>query len=376
MKNVVKIIFHIDLNAFYCSCAIIKEPYLKDKVFAIGGSGVTRRGVLSTASYKARKYGIGSAMNLTDAFERYPKLVVVPSDFKLYRKYSNLFFKFLRTFSDLVLPASIDEAYVDMTELSKTKHPMQIAKEIQDGLMDLYQLPCSIGIAPTLFLAKMASDMKKPLGITVIRKKDIVEKLFPLPIKEMHGIGKKTYPRLEEIGIKTIGDFTKEMNKEPILSLMSKQSYTSYMDLILGRSNHIVDPKKYSVHQSMSNETTLNYLVDQPEIILKTIDELVDKTYQRLIKEAYVVKTVGMKLKFSDFTSMTRSFSFNEYHDDVVVIRNRIHELFEQYYDGRPVRLIGVSFQQVILKKDLKVDINLFNYQNFTKRDEDIFNHK
>lgn len=376
MKNEVKIIFHIDLNAFYCSCAIIKEPYLKGKVFVIGGSGVTRRGVISTASYKARRYGIGSAMTLTDAFDRYPKLVVVPSDFKLYRKYSKLFFDYLRTYADLVLPASIDEAYIDMTEQSKTKHPLEIAKEIQEGLMDLYQLPCSIGIAPTLFLAKMASDMKKPLGVTVIRKKDIVKKLFPLPIKEMHGIGKKTYPKLEQIGIKTIGDFTKKQYQEDILNIMSSSSYQGYISLIMGRSNDIVDPKKYSVHQSISNETTLNYVIDQSDIVLKVIDDLIDVTYQRLIKEEYVVKTVGIKFKYQDFKTTTRSFSFNDYHDDKSLIIEQIHELVETYYHQEPVRLIGVSFQQIMLKKDVKVDINLFNYQQFTHRDKQLFNKK
>ncbi len=345
-------------------------------MFVVGGSGVTRRGVISTASYKARKYGIGSGMNLNDAFERYPKLVVVPTDFKLYRKYSKLFFTYLSKYSDLVLPGSIDEGYVDMTQLSKTKHPLEIAKEIQEGLMKEHQLPCSIGIGSTLFLAKMASDMQKPLGITVIRKKDIVSKLFPLPIKEMHGIGKKTYPRLEDVGIKTIGDFTKEGNKDKILEMMSIQSYESYLDHILGRSNDIVDPDKYSIHQSMSNETTLNYVMDESDALLSIIDDLILVTYQRLIKEEYVVKTVGIKLKYQDFKLMTRSFSFNDYHDDFDRIKNQIHEVFETYYDGEPVRLIGVTFQQVMLKKDLKVDINLFNYQEFTKREVHLFNKK
>jgi len=355
---------------------MIKEPYLKDKVFVVGGSGVTRRGVISTASYKARAYGIGSAMTLTEAFDRYPKLVVVPSDFALYRKYSKLFFNYLKTFSSLVLPASIDEAYVDLTELSKTRHPLDIAKDIQEGLLKTYNLPCSIGIAPTLFLAKMASDMKKPLGVTVIRKKDIVNKLFPLPIEEMHGIGKKTYPKLKDMGIKTIGDFTLKAHKEKILKIMSIQSYENYLSHILGRSNDIVDPKKYAVHQSISNETTLNYLIDQVDIVKKTIDQLIDKTYQRLVKEEYLVKTVSIKFKYQDFKTMTRSYSFNDYHDDKLRISDQIHELVDTYYHDEPVRLIGVSFQQVMLKKDVKIDINLFNYHRFTNRDKDLFNKK
>ncbi len=129
MKKEIKIIFHIDLNAFYASCAIIEEPYLKDKVFVVGGRSSSNRGVVSTASYKARAYGIHSAMNINEAYERYPRLVIVPTDFALYNKFSNHFFSFLKTYSSLILAGSIDEAYVDMTERSKKQHPLDIAKE-------------------------------------------------------------------------------------------------------------------------------------------------------------------------------------------------------------------------------------------------------
>ncbi|MFA7055907.1 MAG: DNA polymerase IV, partial [Acholeplasmataceae bacterium] len=306
MKNKVKIIFHIDLNAFFASCAVIKDPYLKDKAFVVGGSATFKRGVVSTASYEARKLGIHSAMNINDALRIYPKLIIIPTQFSLYHKYSNLFFQFLKRYSNIILAGSIDEAYVDMTEKSKDKHPLELAKEIQEGLLKEHQLPCSIGIAPTLFLAKMASDMKKPLGITVIRKKDIVEKLFPLPIKEMYGIGKKTYPKLESLGIHTIGDFTKKEFKNSILSIMSEQSYDSYLDHIMGRSSDIIDPKKYQIPQSISNETTLNYPMDQYDAILQILKDLLEQTHERLVKEELVAKTIGIKLRTSDFDTFSR----------------------------------------------------------------------
>lgn len=376
MKNHVKIIFHIDLNAFFCSCALIKEPYLKGKPFVVGGSGVTRRGVVSTASYPARKYGIGSGMSLNDAFNKYPKLLVVPVDFKLYRKYSNYFFEYLSQYSDLVLAGSIDEAYMDITKLAQTKHPLTIAKEIQTGLLEKYQLPCSIGIGPTLFLAKMASDMKKPLGITVIRKKEIVEKLFPIQIKDMFGIGKKTYPELIKMGVETIGDFTKRENRQKILGLMSEESYYSYLDHIMGRSNDVVDPNKYAINQSISNETTLNYNMDQLDAMRPIIDDLFETTYERPIKGEYVCKGVTIKVKFSDFKVMTRSFTYQDYTDDKEQLKTSIIELYEQHLEGKPVRLLGTGFSQLLLKKDLKIDINLFNYHQFTKREEKLFETK
>lgn len=375
MKNSVKIIFHIDLNAFYCSCAQIKEPHLRERVFVVGGSSSSRRGVVSTANYKARKLGIHSAMNINDALRIYPKLVVVPTDFKLYKKYSNHFFNFLTKYSDLILAGSIDEAYVDMTEASKEKHPLKLAKEIQENLFKEFQLPCSIGIAPTLFLAKMASEMKKPMGITVLRKKDIVQKLFTLSIKDMFGIGKKTYPRLIEMGVLTIGDFTKEENKTKILEIMTEQSYLGYLDHIMGRSTNIIDPDKYSIPQSISNESTFNYPMDEFDAILKVIDEQLEQSFNRLINEELVLRTVGIRLKDTDFNLITRSFTFSEYTDDFHQVLEKIHDLFETNYNQEPIRLAGVSLSQLILKKDLKIDINLFNYQNFTKREEKILNN-
>ena len=376
MKNEVKIIFHIDLNAFFASCAVIKDPYLKDKVFVVGGSATFKRGVVSTASYEARKLGIHSAMNINDALRIYPKLIIIPTQFSLYHKYSNLFFQFLKRYSNIILAGSIDEAYVDMTEKSKEKHPLELAKEIQEGLLKEHQLPCSIGIAPTLFLAKMASDMKKPLGITVIRKKDIVGKLFPLPIKEMYGIGKKTYPKLESLGIHTIGDFTKKEFKNSILSIMSEQSYDSYLDHIMGRSSDIIDPKKYQIPQSISNETTLNYPMDQYDAILQILKDLLEQTHERLVKEELVAKTIGIKLRTSDFDTFSRGVTLTEYSDDHDLFLERLENLFESNFNGQTIRLVGVYLNQVIQKKDLKIDFNLFNYQEFTKREASFYNKK
>ena len=205
-QNNAKIIFHIDLNAFFCAVAEIYNPALRNTAFAIGREN-SNYGVISTCSYEARKYKIHSGMSLREAFSILPSLNVVSLPYERYVNYHNKFISVLKSYTDLIEVASIDEAYLDMTEASKKRHPLVLAKEMQTRLLKEFRLSSSIGIAPTLFLAKMGSDYKKPLGITVIRKRDAKEILSPLPVKDIYGIGKKTYPLLMEKGILTIGDF-------------------------------------------------------------------------------------------------------------------------------------------------------------------------
>lgn len=373
MKKEVKIIFHIDLNAFFATCAIIKEPYLANKIFVVGGSAAMRKGVLSTASYKARELGIKSGMSIHEALNIYPQLLVVPLDFKLYHKQSMIFFNFLKKYSNLILKGSIDEAYVDMTELSKTRHPLEIAKEIQDTLYKEYKLPVSIGIGPTLFLAKMASELKKPLGITVIRRRDIEDKILPLSIKDMFGIGKKTAPLLVERGILTIGDFLKKENKSKILEIMKLPMYESYIEHILGYSSDVVDPKKYAIPKSVTNETTLNFPIDQTDLVINEIKEMFSIAYDRLISDELIAKGVTIKFKTKDFKLITRSQVLNDYTDERDILYHAIEELVEQHYKNEPVRLIGCGFYQVMQKRDLKIDYNLFTYDTMSKRENDLF---
>lgn len=200
-----KVIMHIDLNAFFATAETIKDPSLEGLPLVVAGT--SRRGIVSTASYEARKYGIHSAMPTYQARQLCSNLIILPGDYEYYQKLSNEFFEYLKTYSSIIEPASIDEGYVDITEqITNVNDPMKYLRDIQNGLYEKTKLKCSIGIGPTKFLAKMASDMKKPMGITIIRRKDIQKILWPLPIKDMFGIGKKTFPRLESLGIYKIGD--------------------------------------------------------------------------------------------------------------------------------------------------------------------------
>jgi len=363
MKNKAKIIFHIDLNAFYASVSAINDPYLKDKVFVVGGSAVTSRGVITTASYKARALGIKSAMPISEAIKIYPKVLVVPVNHKEYKKYSNLFIKFLRSYTDRVLVASIDEAYLDVTEITKDIHPLDLAKQMQQKLYEKYELPSSIGIAPTLYLAKMASDLKKPMGITVLRKRDIPKMILPLPIKELHGLGIKTYPYLEKQGIKTIGDFARKENKELILNYMTEENYQKFINSILGNSSNNVDPSKYDIPKSISNETTFSYDIDSYDLLLEELSSLYEVIFKRLIKENLLAKTITIKLRDTNFKTITRSKSLNDYSSDYNTFKDMMEELFYDNYNNKPLRLVGVGYNNIILAKEYEQDYNLFTYQ-------------
>jgi len=242
MEKKYRVIFHIDLNAFFASCEIAEDPSLKDKPIAIGGS--SDRGVLTTANYVARKYGVRSAMSGVEAKRLCPQLLMLPVNFPLYQKYSKIFFDVLAEYSEEVEKGSIDEGYLDLTLMSDEVHPVEIAEEIQSRLLNDYKLPISIGIAPNMFLAKMASDMKKPLGITVLRKRDVKEKLWPLPIEEMYGIGSKTYPNLKLIGINTIGDLV-EYKDEKKLRLVLGSRYVDFIEKAKGNDTRQVDANRH-----------------------------------------------------------------------------------------------------------------------------------
>ena len=372
MSKSVKIIFHIDLNAFYASCAMIKEPFLKEQVFVIGGRLGSTSGVVSTASYKARALGIHSGMSVQDSLRIYPKLLVVPTDFSLYQKYSNIFFRFLKSYTNIILKGSIDEAYLDVTEIAKDKHPLKLAEEIQTELYKQFQLPVSIGIGPTLFLAKMASDMKKPLGITVLRKRDMEKVLFPMSVGKVYGIGRKTHSLLNDIGIKTIADFYNSENKNRILEVMTIQSYEGFIDNIAGNSSNVVNPDLYATPKSISNEETLNYSVNAPEVLIDHLKELTKVSVDRMINEEMVTRTISIKLKYDNFKTITRSKSIEHPTADFNAIFQIAEDLFYTNYNSNPVRLVGIGLSQLILKKDLKDEITLFNYHEVTEKEEKI----
>ena len=367
-----KVIFHIDMNAFFCSVACILNPTLRGKAFAIGREG-TMKGVLSTASYEARRHGIHSAMSIVDAYKAYPELIIVNPDYSEYKKYHYEFVRIISEYTNLIEVASIDELYADMTELSNEKHPLIIAKEIQLRLLRELDLPCSIGIAPTLFLAKMASDMQKPLGLVVIRKREIAEKLYPLSVKDIFGIGKKTYPKLIDNGINTIGDFMNPNNKDKIIELVGINTFDYAFNALTGKSSNIVEPDRYAVSKSISTETTFDVNKNNAADILYSLRGLLRELYNRLKKGNYYAKTVVLTLRDSNFNTISKRQSLDDYTDDLYIFNNVIEDLLNELFDEEKYyRLVGVGFSNVLKQDELPKEYNLFTLTDKDEKENNI----
>lgn len=369
-----RVIFHIDMNAFFCSVACIKHPELRGKAFAIGREN-SKKGVLSTASYEARRYGIHSAMSQADALKKYPQLIIINSNFADYKYYHNKFIELIKGYTDIIEVASIDEVYADMTLLSQKRHAVLIAKEIQERLLTEYKLPCSIGIAPTLFLAKMASDIKKPLGVTVIRKREIDKILYPLPVSDIYGIGKKTWPRLIDNNIKTIGDFMNLDNKELILSLIGENTYNYAYNALTGNSSNIVDPFRYDDSKSISESTTYDVVKNDLDDMALEIRRMTRSVVFKMKKYNYYTKTVTITLRDSDFNTITRQTSLKEYTDDLYDISNVAINLLENNYnENLNYRLLGVGVSNLLDKDNLPKEYNIFTVMSKDEKEIEIEN--
>lgn len=365
-----QIIFHIDLNAFYASAEISRNPNLEGKPLVI--SGKSKRSIITTASYEARKFGIHSAMPLFQAYKKCKNLIVLPVDFELYHRLSNEFFSIISSYSEILEVASIDECYVDVTKVIQDKnyHPVELARRIQNDVYEQLNLKCSIGISPNKFLAKMASDMKKPMGITILTRSNLKELMWPLDIKNMFGIGKKTQPRLREVGIMTIGDIANYNNYNKLRQIIGKNALLLYRRAN-GIDNRVVDTKQNEL-KSVGNSITLPHDTLDEIILLDTLKQLARQVSMRAAKRNLISNSISITIKYTRFESVNRQTTINSYINDYEYILSTAKMLFDAHYDGRPVRLLGISLNNTINKKNYKEQLNIFNSTNDIEKDKDI----
>lgn len=348
--------FHIDLNAFFANAEILLDPSLKGRPIAV--SRETRRSVVSTASYEARAKGVHSAMPIQEAKFLCPDLIVVEPHFNWYRELSEDFMRIVESYTDLVEPASIDECYADMTRaIASFTKPLDLAWTLQSRIDRELHLPCSIGIGPNLFLAKMASDMKKPMGITVLRIREVPQKLWPLKIGEMRGIGGRTLPYMEALGIRTIGDLACYPDKEALQAVFGKNT-----NALLQRANGYddrplvleSDPKSMGV-----SETMLEDITDYDEIrgLFRTLSRRLSR---RLEHEKKAGTLLSIRIKYYDFSNADRSETLAEpiwKADDLFIQAMR---LFEANWEGEPIRLIGISVSAFAGDERIARQMNFF----------------
>lgn len=338
-----RIIFHIDINAFYAACELINDPSLKGKPIVVAHNDVLRKSIILSPSYEARAYGIKTTMLVRDAYNLCDKIIVVEPKMDLYQKHSELFFSFLEKITTQIEAGSIDEAFLDVTEVAKKSDPIRLAQFIQSTLYNKYQLPTSLGIAPNKFLAKMASNMKKPLGITILRKREIDKLLWPLEINKMYGVGKKTNLKLRNIGINTIGELANYSN----LNLLEKTIGPTFSKTLIawanGVADDIVDPTKYDEISSISNSHTFDHDQIDTLFIKKSLKSLTNTVSNRLIKRDLKAKTIGITLRDSNFHTISRSQSLNNPINEALEIYEIIEKLFDEHYEENTlIRLVGV----------------------------------
>lgn len=350
-----RVIFHIDLNSFFASAEILKNSALEGQPVVV--AGLNRRSVVCTASYEARAYGVHSAMPLHMALEKCPDLVVVQGSYAWYEELSDRFFAYLKKFSIYIEPASIDECYLDVTEAIKAyKRPLDLAWIIQKSIYEDLRLPCSIGVAPNKFLAKMASDMRKPMGITVLRKQEIAKKLWPLSISEMWGIGKKSVPMLQENGILTIGDLASIDNEKKVMTLLGKHSYQFIQNARGNSSNQL--SYNHGV-KSLSQSTTVDRDISEYDEVKSVFQRLAKALSMRAKEEQLEGALISISIRYSDFSNMVRSASIQGYTNEERVLLEHALYLFDANQNGKMIRHLGIALASFRNAKSVD-QINMF----------------
>ncbi len=356
-----KVILHVDLNAFFVRCEEIKNPKLENKAILIGHEG--RGGIVSTCSYEARKYGVSSGMPMFKATKLCPNAIIIPGDYNYYEQKSNEFIAFMKHYSDKIEQASIDECYLDMSEqLKNITDVNQYFLDMQRNLFEQTKLKCSIGVGPTKFLAKMASDYKKPMGITIIRKRDIHKMLDHLNIESFYGIGKKTAPRLKELGINTIGDLSKKIDDE---DLIVKQElgkfYIVIKDWLNGKGDDEVNQEPFNP-KSIGKSHTLKEDSNNYDELVRNIKALAKDISNKAKEADKLAQTVQIVLKDNYFNVINRSKALKEPTNDYELIIDAAIELLDKNYDENVyVRLVGVTLQNLIDKAEAPIQLSIFD---------------
>jgi DNA polymerase-4 len=340
--NMQRVIFLVDMNAFFISCEETRHPEIAGRPAAVAGDPKSRRGIILTANYSARRFGIKTTMLLHEAWKLCPDLLVIPPDKDFYRQKSHKVMDILYSYSPVIEQNSIDEAWLDMTGCERIfGKPMHSAGLISDHISRELGLGCSIGISENKFLSKMASEMKKPLGITELWRKDIEHKLWPMDIESMYGVGKRTSQKLQNMGISTIGDLAL-FNRQYLIKRLGKLG-GRIQELANGIDNSILKPRLQEDIKSIGRSITVPHDIldmDNAGVVLMQLSDDVGMTARKYGKKGHVVQ---INIKYSNFKSITRQTTVAPTWLSKDIYSAGI-ALLERSWDRKfPIRLLGIS---------------------------------
>jgi DNA polymerase IV len=355
-----RVILHVDMDAFYASIEQLDDPELRGRPVIVGadprqGHG---RGVVAACSYEARMFGVRSALPIGRAWKLCPKGAFVRPRMQRYAEVSRVIMEILRRFTNLVEPLSIDEAFMDITgSTTLFGSPIQIARAVKKQIRDSTGLTASAGVGPNKFLAKIASDLRKPDGLVVVEAGEVENFLRDLPIARLWGVGPKTEERLHGIGLHTIGAIRARAREELTQALGSGLGVHLY-DLARGHDERPVVPDWEP--KSISNETTFEEDTRDQELLVQTIRRLAESVGRRLRRENYRARKVTLKLRYEPFETHTRQISVKEPIDTDEEIARLALLLFSRFSLDRRIRLIGVGTGEIVRPGDGPTQMGLF----------------
>ena len=359
-------IAHLDMDAFYASVELLRYPHLRGRPVVIGGRRRTAsegaaipilreysgRGVITTATYEARVFGLHSGMGLMKAAKLAPDALLLPADFDEYRRYSRMFKDAVRALAPEVEDRGIDEIYIDLTELVEASaadgapdpwaRARVIATDVQRAVREATGLTCSLGVTPNKLLSKIASELEKPGGITVLRPEDIPARVWPLPARKINGIGPKAAARLDALGIHTIGELARA-DPALLIERFGRSTGAWMREAAHGRDERPVVTR--SEPKSLSRETTFEddlHPVRDRERLSRIFTALCVKVAEDLRRKGYVGRTIGLKLRYDNFKTVTRDRTLDAPTDDAGTIRRAAGECLKRVPLERRIRLLGV----------------------------------
>ena len=359
MTTLPRRIAHLDMDAFYASVELLRYPQLRGLPVVIGGRSDHKpvmqadgslqfsrlrdyvgRGVVTTSTYEARALGVFSAIGMMKAAQLAPDAILLPADFEAYRHYSHLFKAAVASITPQIEDTGIDEIYIDLSLLPEDS--LTLAKRIKQAVFVATGLTCSIGITPNKLLSKICSDLEKPDGITLLEMADIPERIWPLPVRKISGIGPKTEKKLISLGIETIAELAQA--KLVFLQTHFGRSYSIWLhEASRGIDQRLVitcsEPK--SISRETTFERNLHPRIDRP-ILSEALTHLCKKIAQDLQRKGYVGRTIGIKLRFEDFRTVTRDTTLATYIADDISIRRAARACLRRVPLEKKLRLLGI----------------------------------